>query len=146
MTTLSDEDPADPSVHEPKPVYVVWAENGNCIMWTTNKAQAERCAHEHKRPMRELVGQAVVTYKDVEIQELQALSGRLSDLLSRTAVALRGPEPPLTRWRWHDLPERAAAAVAAIDVMQRAAKHAASQGGYQPIGTTGPVQAPPRKP
>jgi hypothetical protein len=41
-------------------------------------------------------------------------------------VALRGPEPPLTRWSWHDLPERAAAAVAAIDVMQRAAHMAAA--------------------
>ena len=146
MTVMSNEDPADPSVHEPKPVYVVWAENGNCIMWTTNKAQAEACAEKHKRPMRELFDQAVVAHKDVEIQELQALSDRLSDLLSRTAVALRGPEPPLTRWSWHDLPERAAAAVAAIDVMQRAAKHAASHGGYQPVGTTGPVQPPPRKP
>jgi hypothetical protein len=146
MTVMTNEDPTDPSAHEPKPVYAVWAESGNCIMWTTNKAQAECCAQEHKRPMRELFDQSVVAYKDVEIQELQALSDRLSDLLSRTAVALRGPEPPLTRWSWHDLPERATAAIAAIEVMQRAAQHAARNGGYQPIGTSGPVQAPPRKP
>lgn len=61
----------------------------------------------------------------VEVAELDALRDRLADLLSRTAVALRGPEPSLTRWSWHDVPERAAAAVAAIDVMQRAAFMAA---------------------
>lgn len=57
----------------------------------------------------------------VELREADALRERMADLLHRTAVALRGPEPPLTRWSWHDLPERAAAAIAAIDVMQRAA-------------------------
>lgn len=60
-----------------------------------------------------------------EVQELDGLRDRLASLLSRTAVALRGPEPPLTRWSWHDVPDRAAAAVAAIDVMQRAAFMAA---------------------
>lgn len=60
-----------------------------------------------------------------EVAELDALRDKLSGLLSRTAVALRGPEPPLTRWSWHDLPERAAAAIAAIDVMQRVAIMAA---------------------
>lgn len=54
-----------------------------------------------------------------------ALMNRLSDLLSRTAIALRGPEPPMTRWSFHDLPERAEAAIAAIDVMHRAAMAAA---------------------
>ena len=48
-----------------------------------------------------------------DLAENAALRERMADLLSRTAVALRGPEPPLTRWSWHDLPERAAAAVAA---------------------------------
>lgn len=56
-----------------------------------------------------------------EVAELDAMREQLADLLSRTAIALRGPEPPLTRWGWHDLPERAAAAVAAVNVMQRAA-------------------------
>ena len=60
-----------------------------------------------------------------ELCEGDDLRERLGDLLRRTAVALRGPEPPLTRWSWHDVPERAAAAVAAIDVMQRAALMAA---------------------
>lgn len=57
-----------------------------------------------------------------DLAENEALRERMADILSRTAVALRGPEPPLTRWSWHDLPERAAAAIAAIDVMQRAAR------------------------
>ena len=60
-----------------------------------------------------------------DLAENDALRERMADLLSRTAVALRGPEPPLTRWSWHDVPDRAAAAVAAIDVMQRAAFMAA---------------------
>jgi hypothetical protein len=64
---------------------------------------------------------------DSEAEELQALNDKLAGILSRTAVALRGPEPPLTRWSWHDLPERAAAAIAAIDLMQRVAKNLAEQ-------------------
>lgn len=60
-----------------------------------------------------------------EKDELQALCDKLAGLLSRTAVALRGPEPPLTRWSWHDLPERAQAAIAAIDLMGRIAKNLA---------------------
>ena len=61
-----------------------------------------------------------------EIAELDALREKLAGILSRTAAALRGPEPPLTRWSWHDLPERAAAAIAAIDLMQRTAHHLAA--------------------
>lgn len=40
---------------------------------------------------------------------------KLADLLSRTAVALKGEEPPLTKWSWHDLPEAVAAKQAKID-------------------------------
>ena len=38
--------------------------------------------------------------------ELEALSDKLSDLLRRTAVTLKGPEPDLTAWDWSDLAER----------------------------------------
>jgi len=41
-----------------------------------------------------------------ERDDLHALCDRQADILSRVAVALRGPEPPLTRWSHHDLPER----------------------------------------
>lgn len=37
--------------------------------------------------------------------ESDRLRSKMADILSRTAVALRGPEPELTRWSWHDLPE-----------------------------------------
>lgn len=57
---------------------------------------------------------------NAEIAELVAQRDRLAKLLSETAVALRGPEPPLTRWSWHDLPERAAAAIAAFPLVQAA--------------------------
>jgi hypothetical protein len=71
--------------------------------------------------------QRALAAQQQELQECEELREKLSDLLRRTAVALRGPEPPLTRWSWHDLPERAAAAIAAIDVMQRAAVALAQQ-------------------
>lgn len=69
--------------------------------------------------------QAQIDALKAEKDELQALCDKLAGLLSRTAVALRGPEPPLTRWSWHDLPERAQAAIAAIDLMERVAKNLA---------------------
>ena len=56
----------------------------------------------------------------VEVEELDALRDKLAGILSRTAIALRGPEPALTRWSWHDLPELAAAAVAAARQAQAA--------------------------
>lgn len=66
-----------------------------------------------------------------ELRVADELRERLGDLLRRTAVALRGPEPPLTRWSWHDVPDRAAAAVAAMDVMQRAASLATARDAYR---------------
>lgn len=41
-----------------------------------------------------------------EIEEMDGLVKRLGDLLSEVAVALRGPEPPLTRYGYADLPLR----------------------------------------
>lgn len=40
-----------------------------------------------------------------EVLEADATLGRLSSILSRAAIALRGPEPPLTRWDWSDIPK-----------------------------------------
>lgn len=42
-----------------------------------------------------------------DADEGDALRTKLADLLSRTAVALNGPEPDLVQWSWHDLPEKA---------------------------------------
>lgn len=49
-------------------------------------------------------------------EEGDTLRAKLADLLSRTAVALNGPEPELTMWSWHDLPEKAKNA---MDVIER---------------------------
>jgi hypothetical protein len=47
--------------------------------------------------------------------EYDAIMSRQSDILRRTAVALRGPEPELTQWSVHDLPERATALAAELE-------------------------------
>lgn len=41
-----------------------------------------------------------------EVTEMDALRDKLSGLLSKTAVALRGPEPELTRYGYADIPLR----------------------------------------
>lgn len=46
--------------------------------------------------------------------ELDGLCDRLSALLKGVAIALNGPEPELTMWSWHDLPEKAQALADAI--------------------------------
>jgi hypothetical protein len=55
------------------------------------------------------------------LDEWMQTADRMADLLDRTAIALRGPAPAGTLWGWDDLPDRVSAAIAAIDVMQRAA-------------------------
>lgn len=57
-----------------------------------------------------------------EAKELDALRGKLADILSRTAIALRGPEPELTLWGWYDLPERVEALKARLEEAERDAK------------------------
>jgi len=49
-----------------------------------------------------------------DADEGDQIRSKMSTLLSRTAVALNGPEPELTMWSWHDLPEKAQAAMDAI--------------------------------
>ena len=77
-------------------------------------AAARKWAGDPAAQRAGLFSRAAAEIEDLrrDLDENAALRERLSDLLRRTAVALRGPEPPLTRWSWHDLPERAAAAVA----------------------------------
>lgn len=50
-----------------------------------------------------------------EIEELDALRNRQSDLLSQTAIALRGPEPALTRYSHADIPSRVKTVVAELE-------------------------------
>ncbi len=49
---------------------------------------------------------------EAEVADIDAVRERLADILRRTAIALRGPEPELASWSLHDLPERAGAAIA----------------------------------
>ncbi len=69
---------------------------------------------------------AVVERDKLRAEVADALRDKLAGILSRTAVALRGPEPPLTSWSWHDLPERAEAAIAAIALVQAAERQRAA--------------------
>lgn len=60
----------------------------------------------------------IVSYVEAlraEIEELDALRNRQSDLLSQTAIALRGPEPPLTRYSHADIPSRVKTVVAELE-------------------------------
>ena len=56
---------------------------------------------------------------NAEISELDDLRDMLADILTRTALALRGPEPSSRRPGWGDLPERAAAALVAAVAAER---------------------------
>ena len=57
-----------------------------------------------------------------DAEEHDALRERLSELLRNTAIALRGPEPELTRWSWHDLPELASTLKSQRDALLEALK------------------------
>ncbi len=52
---------------------------------------------------------AELTTSEVESNHIRAI---LSDILTRTANALKGEPPELSSHSWHDLPERALSAVA----------------------------------
>jgi len=41
-----------------------------------------------------------------DVKDESDVRERLADLLRRTAIALKGPEPPLVAWDWSDLPAR----------------------------------------
>ena len=60
---------------------------------------------------KEAAQQRRIEQLEKELHECEQLRDKMADLLSRTAIALRGPEPPLTKWSWRDLPELAAAAM-----------------------------------
>jgi len=61
----------------------------------------------------------------VALDEESFVREKLAKLLAETIVALRGPEPPLTRWSLHDIPERVAALVAERDALREANNSAA---------------------
>lgn len=49
-----------------------------------------------------------------ELEEYHQLTQKQSAILSAAAIALRGPEPELTKWSHHDVAERAANVVAEL--------------------------------
>ena len=53
-----------------------------------------------------------------EVTELDALRDKLSGLLSQTAIALRGPEPELTRYGYADIPLRVKTVIDEIDQLR----------------------------
>lgn len=84
--------------------------------WPAVRMRTLTCAGEI---IRALLTENEALQSELDLSD--AAREKMADLLTRTANALRGDPEPLSAHSWHDLPERAAAAVAAIDVMQRAA-------------------------
>jgi hypothetical protein len=56
-----------------------------------------------------------------DADEDEALRNRLAYLLAGVAVALKGPEPALTRWSYADLPEIAAKAMIELEIYRQQA-------------------------
>lgn len=77
---------------------------------------------------------AAIADAQEEIEGLSALNSRLSDLLHRVAIALRGPELPLAFWSFHDLPELAASTTARERERERCAKIADALGNDKRVG------------
>src|SRR3954470_5323450 len=78
------------------------------------EARATTCLYDEATTSTEIwtcldEGIREVTGLREELADTDALNGRLSALLSRIAVALKGEEPPLVMHSWHDLPDLARA-------------------------------------
>lgn len=82
-----------------------------------------RAMKEHAQELQIALdaSQGQVRQVEAETEELRDLADRQAGLLSRTAIAIRGPEPDLTRWSHHDLPELAAAMRKQRDICASAA-------------------------
>lgn len=53
-----------------------------------------------------------------EVAEYEALCNRQAELLSQSIIAIRGPEPELTRWGYSDLPLRVKTVVEEVAVLR----------------------------
>ncbi|MGI1187028.1 hypothetical protein ACRCRN_23410 [Pseudomonas aeruginosa] len=53
-----------------------------------------------------------------EVAEYEALCNRQAELLSQSIVAIRGPEPELTRWGYADLPLRVKTIVEEVEALR----------------------------
>jgi hypothetical protein len=108
-----------------KDPYIWWITNGEHESWMAflHHPNREGQGNAYRLPLAEaikaykLLGYECVevsvcevqqlTAKDAEIEEESQLRERLSDILSRTAIALKGPNEELSLHSWHDLPEKA---------------------------------------
>jgi hypothetical protein len=98
------------------------AEKGS---WRKHREQLKKKEMEHEARIRKLEAentglQAQIEQAKEDEDESVAVIDKLSKLLAAAIVALRGPEPPLTQWSYHDIPERIAA-LAAENARLRAA-------------------------
>lgn len=87
---------------------------------------ADQCTRLHRNQLLGELGEAraALDASQGRVKQLEAEVAELRDLadiLSRTSVAIRGPEPDLTRWSHHDLPELAAAMRKQRDICASAA-------------------------
>ncbi|WP_060498348.1 hypothetical protein [Pseudomonas sp. NBRC 111133] len=101
----------DQPAPQPHPEPIAWMV-GTAFWWT--KEEAERDAAATGLPMIPVgptVDTAEVERLREENAELVALVEQQGLLLSETAIALRGPEPPKTRYSHADIPSRVKAAV-----------------------------------
>lgn len=90
-------------------------------------AEPQQAAAHKAEVYEQMAARIAALEKDAE--EAFATGQRMAQLLTGVANALRGEPAPLSAHSWHDLPERAAAAIAAINVMQKAAAALAQQQG-----------------
>ncbi|HBO7374264.1 TPA: hypothetical protein VDW17_000837 [Pseudomonas aeruginosa] len=95
--------------------YCVRAGNGTRDLYVGHKKTCDRVAAELTTAFRdgEFVGKGLYDALAAEAQalreevaEYEALCNRQAELLSQSIVAIRGPEPELTRWGYADLPLR----------------------------------------
>ncbi|EOG8377970.1 hypothetical protein [Pseudomonas aeruginosa] len=95
--------------------YCVRAGNGTRDLYVGHKKTCDRVAAELTTAFRdgEFVGKGLYDALADEAQalreevaEYEALCNRQAELLSQSIVAIRGPEPELTRWGYADLPLR----------------------------------------
>ncbi|EPS2279122.1 hypothetical protein ABZR32_18330 [Pseudomonas aeruginosa] len=95
--------------------YCVMAGNGTRDLYVGHKKTCDRVAAELTTAFRdgEFVGKGLYDALAAEAQalreevaEYEALCNRQAELLSQSIVAIRGPEPELTRWGYADLPLR----------------------------------------
>ena len=92
-------------------------------MWEAISCAQIASAIDHDRDVEAI---PAAKQAEADTEEDAYLINRMSKLLAGVAVALNGPEPALTRWSYHDLPERAAKLMLELE-LYRAAPNAPAE-------------------